>query len=378
MNRLKDILYYSSRERNAFLMMIFLLVITQLAILLMDKKPVQANAEQLKIWQESVASFEKSLSVLSPLKEKRAGRLPLQKQSSRLKPRYFDPNKISAKELESMGLSSYVVNNIVHYRQKGGRFRKVSDLSKIYGMKSADFDALVPYVQFEQQVKDLLDTFSHKALNCFDFDPNRLSADSFLVMGLSEKVTQRILNYRQKGGQFRTKEDFERMYDLSPSVYLQLEAYIRIQPRWNNKSNRMEKSYQLIEVNSASIEQWQQFKGIGPSFAKRIIKYKEALGGFVDVRQIGEVFLLPDSVYRHMHPHLHCKPILPAQININEASIETLKAHPYLRWFHAKAILKYRETKGDWPSVDLLQILPEFDDNKNTFERVSVYLRVLD
>ena len=103
---------------------------------------------------------------------------------------------------------------------------------------------------------------------------------------------------------------------------------------------------------------------------------KDALGGFVSIDQIAELYKLPDSTFLLMRPFLLCENPEIRKININKATVEELKAHPYLRWFHAKAIVKYRETEGLWESVDLLQILIEFDDGKNTFTKVLPYLTI--
>ena len=94
------------------------------------------------------------------------------------------------------------------------------------------------------------------------------------------------------------------------------------------------------------------------------------------IRQVSEVYMLPDSVFTYIQQYLNCAESNIRKININVASMETLKAHPYLRWFHAKAIIKYRAQKGDWTSVDLLQILPEFDDGQSTFSNVKPYLSI--
>ncbi len=374
MNQFREFLYYTKSERNAFLLVTLLIVLLKLSLLFFEF-PGPEDSSAMKEWQSSVQAFEKSLFTTKKVQKARVIHSSATGLFSKSLTLFdFDPNKIDRRGLKKIGLSDYVLNNLLNYRQKGGRFKKIEDVAKIYGMQPDQFDQLKHYIKFESAAKVASDSFNKSVVAAFCFDPNTLSADSFELLGLSEKVIKRVINYRQKGGQFRNKLDFGKIYDLTPQMYKLLEQKIQINPVWKNKPYTVLKSYRLMDINTASYDDWQQFKGIGPSFSRRILKYKMALGGFVDVAQVAEVFMLPDSVYQFIQPYLLCNNPKPTQININEATIETLQAHPYLRWFHAKAILKYRELKGDWPSIDLLQILPEFDDNKHTFYRVKLYL----
>ena len=51
-----------------------------------------------------------------------------------------------------------------------------------------------------------------------------------------------------------------------------------------------------IDINTADSTAWVALNGIGPGFAKRIITYREKLGGFYQVDQLKEVYGL-DSVW---------------------------------------------------------------------------------
>ncbi len=67
-----------------------------------------------------------------------------------------------------------------------------------------------------------------QTVHLFAFDPNTIPLDSLCLLGFSPKQAQTIINYRNKGGIFRKKEDFARMYVVSEERYAQLSSYIFI------------------------------------------------------------------------------------------------------------------------------------------------------
>lgn len=106
---------------------------------------------------------------------------------------------------------------------------------------------------------------------------------------------------------------------------------------------------------------WQSIKGIGPAYAKRIVGYREKLGGFVSVDQVGTTYGLPDSTFQKMKPRLQASPVF-RKIAINTASLEELKAHPLISWKQADIIISYRSHHGRFDNLeDLAKIkaLPE-------------------
>ena len=62
----------------------------------------------------------------------------------------------------------------------------------------------------------------------FRFNPNTITLDSLQLLGFSQRQAQTILNYRSKGGIFRRREDFARMYTVDSAMYASLEEYIFI------------------------------------------------------------------------------------------------------------------------------------------------------
>ena len=200
----------------------------------------------------------------------------------------------------------------------------------------------------------------------FFFDPNSISADGWARLGLREKTIRTILNYRNKGGRFRKPEDLSRIYGLFPDEYARLAPYIRIAVSTDSSVSRSEGSrpfspavprYTVIDINRADTAGFIQLPGIGPALARRIIGFREKLGGFYSPDQVAETYGLPDSTFRLIRPFLKLEEVSLRKVLLNSATLDELKAHPYIRYQLARAITAYREQHGPFRSLeDLKQI----------------------
>lgn len=205
----------------------------------------------------------------------------------------------------------------------------------------------------------------------FSFNPNTASPEIWKRLGLKEKTIQTILNYRSKGGKFKQPEDLKRIYGLPTSLYERLLPYIKIETdvagsaeTVNNSLYVPEKKYEAreiavkpIDINLADTAIWKTLKGIGSGYAKRIVNYRNKLGGFYKIEQVAETFGLPDSVFQKIKPFLLNGSGEIRKLNINNSSADELKAHPYISFSIANAIVQYRNQHGNFEKLnDLLKI----------------------
>lgn len=121
------------------------------------------------------------------------------------------------------------------------------------------------------------------------------------------------------------------------------------------ESRSMAKAPLIISMNQADSMAWEKLPGIGPVLAARIVKYRKKLGGFHSPSQLKEVFGITDSVYEKIATTIRSDAIDLQKIDINKASVEELKKHPYIRWETAKAIVLYREAHGSFHSLEQLK-----------------------
>ena len=184
----------------------------------------------------------------------------------------------------------------------------------------------------------------------FHFNPNTISKDSLQMLPIHPNAIRNIVKYRLSGGKFYKAEDVKKIYGMAEGDFEKIQEDIIIPS--NTKKNKTYASSYIkkdpsiqIEINKANIEEWQKLKGIGPYTAKKIIAYREKLGGFYTINQVGETWALPDSVFQHIKPQLR---IVQAnqKLTINNIEFDQLVKHPYLSSKKAKIILNYITQHG--------------------------------
>lgn len=221
------------------------------------------------------------------------------------------------------------------------------------------------------------------SVELFYFDPNTISAADWKRLGVKEKTIATIQNYLSKGGKFREPRDIKKIWGLNDYLAERLLPFVRISnPAAFKDITTIEykieypikKDYQPIDINDADSGSFVRLPGIGARLSQRIINYREKLGGFYSADQVAETFGLPDSTYRKIRPSLNIgeKPV--NQININTATLDELKAHPYIRYHLANSIVQYRQQHGIYGSIgDIRHIMLV---NDSIYKKVSPYLAV--
>ena len=199
----------------------------------------------------------------------------------------------------------------------------------------------------------------------FQFDPNTLSHEGWRKLGLNEKTTATISNYRNKGGKFYKSEDLKKIWGLPKGFYDRVENYIIISAVSNDEKIKFtphkyvakEKKAWNIEINTADTSALIELPGIGSKLAMRIINFRDKLGGFYSTEQIRETYGLADSTFEKIKSYLYVN--VPAKkINVNTATKDELKQHPYIKWNLANALIEYRTQHGNYKSLqDLKNIL---------------------
>jgi len=178
----------------------------------------------------------------------------------------------------------------------------------------------------------------------FYFDPNTATVSEWKRLGLRDKTIKTIENYRSKGGRFYKPEDLQRIYGLHDDEYEKLKPFIKIEsntPKTNkdfvspgSKDEQQSKTYaarySIIDVNTADTTAFISLPGIGNKLAARIVTFREKLGGFYSVEQIGETYGLPDSTFQKIKQYLKLDNASVKKININTATVDEMKAHPYI------------------------------------------------
>lgn len=205
----------------------------------------------------------------------------------------------------------------------------------------------------------------------FPFDPNTADSTELLRLGLRPWQVRNIYKYRARGGIYRRKEDFARLYGLTVKDYRRLEPYIRIGQDYQPAAKLVDDhpfgidsviypkkidSTQRIVLNTADTTVLRTVPGIGKHFAHEIMKYGRRLGGYVSVDQLDEIDYFPQESKRYF---IIQQPA-PQQLNLNQLTLSQLRRHPYINFYQAKAIVEYRRLHGPLKSLHDLRLSRDF------------------
>lgn len=241
-----------------------------------------------------------------------------------------------------------------------------------------DYEKKSNYTRYEKKYNKEENT----RYELFSFDPNTIDSADFVKLGLKPYVAKNILNYRRKGGKFKNVDVFAKVYGISPEKFEELKPYISIKEEEKTAEAKKtettvytsnKKLDIVLELNSTDTASLKQIKGIGISFAKKIVGYRNVLGGYASVEQLKEVYGMKPEMYEQIRNSFTVNSSAVRKINVNTASIEKLKSHPYLRDFtKARAIYEFRRKKIKLKNIDDLKGLDEL--NEDDLRKLEPYL----
>ena len=323
----------------------------------------------------------------------------------------FDPNTVSATELQRLGLSEKQATGWLKFRGKRtNAFRKPEDIGKLYVLSDEDKVRLIPlayinnsnsaYKTARTQVQSIVfdpntvgaKDHAHRQLQRttdtqkghlialavippeankpvvaaqrFPFDPNTISADSFQLLGFPAWQAKSLLRYRgDRPVTFRRATDLRRVKSLDSALVEAVLELITLAPPTafapaaapNTSSSPATYSYRpkpphprptdRDQKNRSTTPAWRSLPGIGSYRAKRIVRFRDALGGFASVAQVGTTRGLPDSTFQQVRSYLTVGKIY-RPLAINRATYDELKKHPYINRNLANSIVKNREKFG--------------------------------
>lgn len=358
-----DFTYMTASEKRGSLVLVLILTSLVLAVQWMPRRvPQRYLLDSARI--DSLTQHWDSLR-------------PIVLDSSELALFEFDPNTASRQDLMRLGLSERVANNVINYRKKGGKYRKPADFARTWDLDSLDFVRVAPYIKLSSEyAQERYDEAPPAASILRDFDPNHATPAELAQLGLPNRVIDNIVKYRSKGGKFYRKEDFQKLYGLDEATYNRLAPYLITDPYHDPTDKPLAhdlNDYIELEVNAATASQWTQFRGIGDKTAARIVKYREALGGFHSIDQVGTTWGLDPALFANIKPQLTIDRSLVRRLPINTVSLDTLASHPAVKSWQARIIINYRDHHGPFQSMKDLKKIKIMD--QALYDALTPYLR---
>ncbi len=244
-------------------------------------------------------------------------------------------------------------------------------------------------IRKQKQAEDYYRNFAGRSFpkedqqySLFAFNPNTSDSATFARLGIKSYVISNILRYRKKGGTFKSADDFAKVWGLAPEKFAELKPYI-LNDTKNPKELRIDtvkpdskksepQEVILVDINSADTTELMTVKGIGRKYANGIVKYRTLLGGYYDKNQVLEVYGMTPENFEKIKDKLKVSSASVTRIDINKASADRLRSHPYLNFYQAKAVYELRRRKGKLKDINELNHLEEFTPDQ--LRKIQPYL----
>ncbi len=239
----------------------------------------------------------------------------------------------------------------------------------------------------EKKAKSENSTQKNKFHTLSAFNPNTVSEDNLLQMGFPSRVARTLINYRNAGGVFITKNDLLKVYGIDNDALDKLYAYILLpekvpesnitkddeKPSEIEQTGKSSKASELtVEINSASAEELQKLSGIGPAYSERIVKYRNLLGGFYSTDQLHEVYNLPEETVKSISEFLSVDTSLIEKISLKNLDGEEGLYHPYLTKKQQSDLYLYLKTMKEINSAE--ELLKNNILDEKTLNKIKPYL----
>jgi len=290
----------------------------------------------------------------------------------------FNPNTVSETKLDCLAIPGFVKQNILKYRQSGGRFYGPASIKKIYGMNDSIFGAVEEYLLFDRQKKaesinDLSEKTNDKPVVSF-FDPNFTSEEELIKLGFNNYQASNLVKYRAKGGIIKKPGDLLKIYGIDTAFYMKLAPWIKIEAREADHFSSSPETFRIIELNTADSTALIRLNGIGPVFASRIIRYRELLGGFIKKEQLLEVYNFRSETFRQIEDKISADSVKVKKLSLNFSGFSDLARHPYLKAEVVNKIIECRNNNGPFETCE--ELLSKNLMNEELYLKVRPYLKL--
>jgi len=233
------------------------------------------------------------------------------------------------------------------------------------------------FTEFKKELEFKKGISEKRDFQLFNFNPNLISRDSLLLLGLSSKQSFNIVNYRKKVGQFKSEKDFRKIYSIEDSLATVLAPYLTFS---NNRSKQKVASISknrndsLFNFNPNSVSEYElESLGLSSGQAKTLINFKQKGGKFYKKEDLKKIYSISDELYNKLEPYISIERDENeiSIIELNSATKEKLKKIRGIGEKTAERLIVYRTQLGGYSNLNQLDDVYGLDstikNNKTTY-----------
>jgi len=215
----------------------------------------------------------------------------LQKDSIKVYP--FNPNFITNYKGYTLGMSLAEIDKLHVFRKTEAYVNSAKEFQKVTGVSDSLLQSISPYFKFpewtqksgQERVRNKQNTSGSKQINSTPLeelrralDINTATAEDLRVInGIGEKLSARIIKFRDRLGGFMTEKQLYDVYGLEADVVARTLQKFKVLKKPN---------VSLIKINSASTYEISKLIYIKYDVAKNIVLHRENNGAFTSFAEL--------------------------------------------------------------------------------------------
>lgn len=277
MKNLKSHFAFSRSERNGIFVLVLVIIFLQLLYVFY---PFSSEVEQTFEEQRLEKDLQHSIDSLK--------QVAAEKDSVKMQP--FNPNFISDYKGYLLGMSVEQIDRLQEYRSKGLWINSSEDFREITGVSDSLLKKIAPYFRFPDfQKRNSQNKTSQKRHFSAAAEKQDLNAATIeelrLVNGIGEKLSVRIIKYKESIGGFRGNIQLQDVYGLQPEVVE------RLLKRFEVKEQPSEKA----DLNTVTALELSEMPYFNYELARAIIDFRRREGKIASFESLEEIKNFPQE-----------------------------------------------------------------------------------
>ena len=312
------------------------------------------------VWYKRASEQLEPLKITEHLKKAPQN---LKDQNKHKVPTNRNPNYWKLDDWLKLGFSKNQISSILNYKNKIGGFKSKKQLFNCYVInldKRIKLDSIVVFPKVKKTNKQVSEFILLKKSK----HPDYSLIDNFDTI-FYEKFQGQFSYYLKKN-----KSGLKLLLAVDSNFEIANNTY---QKNLSQLKLILKKQKIKFNVNKVGVDELVKINKIGLKTAKQIISFRNVLGGFIKVSQMKEVYLINDTLYENIKSHFFVDSDI-IKININTATLDSLKKHPYINWNLANAIVNFREQHGVYHSIEKIKKIHLVNDK--IYLKIAPYLKI--
>ena len=199
----------------------------------------------------------------------------------------FNPNFITDFKGYKLGMSVAEIDRLLTYRKQNKFVNSAEEFQGVTKVSDSLLNLISPYFKFPDWIKNKKDNLQTFARNDFSkpeknilLDINQATKEDLIkVYGIGDKISDRILEQKEKFGAFVSMEQMNDIWGLSPEVIEKLKRSFFVKSITNCKK---------ININNASVKELTQFPFFRYQLAKDIVIYR-TMNGHITFEDLSKI-----------------------------------------------------------------------------------------